>query len=116
MAEDKAIVVVFTGKGMGSTEAQELKDKLTTTFLRLLLESGHLPRAICFYTDGVKLTCEGSLVLAELKALEEKGVRLVICSTCLTYFGLTENVRVGVVGGMPDILAAMQTADSVITV
>jgi intracellular sulfur oxidation DsrE/DsrF family protein len=115
MAEDKAIVVVFTGKGMGSTEAQELKDKLTSTFLRLLLESGDLPRAICFYTDGVKLTCEGSPVLAELAALEGRGVRLVICSTCLGYFGLTENVRVGVVGGMPDILAAMQTADSVIT-
>jgi hypothetical protein len=50
-----------------------------------------------------------------LAALERKGVRLVICSTCLGYFGLTESVHVGVVGGMGDILAAQAGAEKVIT-
>ena len=32
-----------------------------------------LPGAICFYTDGVKLVCEGSPILQELLALEAQG-------------------------------------------
>ena len=116
MSEAKAIVILFTGNGMGNTEAQDLREQLAIKFLRLLGESGSLPRVICFYTEGVKLVCDGSPVLDELQALESQGVELVVCSTCLDYFGLREEVRAGIVGGMPDILTAMQTADSVITV
>ncbi len=70
---------------------------------------------MCYtYTGGVKLVCEGSPILAELAALEAQGVHLVICKTCLDYFGLADRVRVGVVGGMTDIITAMWMADSVI--
>ena len=47
--------------------------------------------------------------------IEQAGVRLIICSTCLDYFGLTEKVRVGIVGGMPDILEAQSKAAKVIS-
>jgi peroxiredoxin family protein len=81
----------------------------------LLDDSRTLPAAICFYTDGVKLVCDGSPILNELRALEAGGVHLVVCQTCLDYFGLADRVRVGVVGGMTDIITAMWEADSVIT-
>lgn len=58
---------------------------------------------------------EGSPVLEQLHALEGKGVRLIICSTCLNYFGLQDKVKVGIVGGMADILEAQLRADKVIT-
>jgi sulfur relay (sulfurtransferase) complex TusBCD TusD component (DsrE family) len=70
---------------------------------------------LLFYTDGVKLTCDGSPVLDALRALETAGVHLKICRTCVDYFGLKDAVRVGVVGGMPDILDAMERADKVVT-
>jgi hypothetical protein len=54
-------------------------------------------------------------VLEELKSLEARGVHLVICMTCLKYFDLVEEVRVGIVGGMNDILAAQKRAAKVIT-
>ncbi|MCS7222449.1 MAG: DsrE family protein [Anaerolineae bacterium] len=116
MPDDKDIVIVFKSDGLGITEAQELKEKLAGIFLRLLSDSQKLPRAICFYTDGVKLVCRGSPVLEELRALEQQGVRLIVCQTCLNYFGLTDQVQVGIVGGMADIITAMWNADSVITV
>jgi intracellular sulfur oxidation DsrE/DsrF family protein len=74
-----------------------------------------LPKAICFYTDGVKLVCAGSPVLTELRGLEARGVHLVICQTCLNYFGLADQVQLGVVGGMTDIITAVWGADTVIT-
>lgn len=116
MAKQKDIVIVFKSQGLGITDEQPLKEKLAKSYLNLLLEMDPLPAAICFYTDGVRLTCEGSPVLDELKSLEAKGIRLILCQTCLNAFDLADNVEVGVVGGMGDIITAMWQADSVITV
>jgi intracellular sulfur oxidation DsrE/DsrF family protein len=107
-------VILITREGMGSADAP-LQHKLLDTYLSLLLENGSLPAAICFYTDGVKLVVEGSPLLGRLSEIEKRGVRLIICSTCLNYFRLTENVRVGIVGGMPDIIEAQSGAARVIT-
>lgn len=107
-------VMLITREGMGSADAA-LQHKLLDTYLNLLLENGSLPAAICFYTDGVKLVVEGSPLLERLSQIEQRGVRLIICSTCLNYFGLIEKVRVGIVGGMPDILEAQAQAAKVIT-
>lgn len=92
-----------------------LQLKLLDTYLKLLVENNSLPAVICFYTDGVKLVVEGSPLLQRLAQLEQKGVRLIICSTCLNYFELSERVRVGIVGGMTDILEAQSKANKVIT-
>ena len=43
------------------------------------------------------------------------GVELVLCSTCLDRFGLTDQVAVGVIGGMGDIITAITQADNAIT-
>jgi len=99
---------------MGSADAA-LQLKLLDTYLRLILENGSFPAAICFYTEGVKLVVEGSSLLERLTQIEQRGVRLIACSTCLNYFGLTEKVRVGIVGGMADILEAQTKASKVIT-
>ena len=88
----------------------------SATYFKLLDENNILPAAICFYTDGVRLVVEGSPVLDSLKSLEAKGVRLILCSTCLSYFNLTDQVRVGIVGGMTDILEAQRRAGKVISI
>jgi hypothetical protein len=108
-------VIMITREGMGHADTA-LQKKLLDTYLRLLLEDGTLPAAICFYTDGVKLVVEGSPHLERLSQIERAGARLIICSTCLDYFGLTEKVRVGIVGGMPDIIAAQGRAAKVINI
>jgi len=107
-------IILITNEGMGKSD-KELQLKLITTYLKLLAENDYLPNAICFYTEGVKLVIEGSPVLDFLKTLEQKGVRLIICSTCLNYFGLTDKVRAGIIGGMADILEAQVKADKVIS-
>ena len=111
----KKTVFVFTSYGLGQTENADLKIKLAQKFLALLASADPLPAQICFYTDGVKLCVTGSPVLDELKALADKGVELVLCSTCLETFGLRDRVAVGIVGGMGDIIASIAGADNTIT-
>ena len=113
----KDTVILVTRRGMGTAPgATELPVKLIGKYFSLLLEGGDLPAAICFYTDGVRLTVAGSPVLDSLQALEARGVRLIICSTCLETFGLSDQVRVGIVGGMGDIMEAQFKAGKVISI
>jgi hypothetical protein len=112
---DKDTVILFTRNGLGSAPP-DLPTKLVVKFLELTLISGDLPAKIIFYTEGVKLCCDGSPALDQLKQFEEKGVELVLCSTCLDFFGLSDQVKVGIVGGMGDILTALQLAPRVISV
>lgn len=107
-------VILVTNKGMGKGP-EDLQLTLIGKYLQLLDQNGELPTAICFYTEGVKLVTDGSPVLEQLRALEKKGVRLVVCSTCLNYFGLADKIAIGVVGGMNDILEAQLKAEKIIT-
>jgi len=107
-------VILVPNNGMGKAEV-ELQRTLIGKYLVLLNQHTELPNAICFFTEGIKLVVEGSPVLEQLHALETKGVRLIVCSTCLNYFGLQDKVKVGIVGGMGDILEAQLKAEKVIT-
>jgi predicted peroxiredoxin len=59
---------------------------------------------------------EDSPVLESLQSLVNKGVRLILCSTCLNYFNLVDKVKVGIVGGMTDIIEAQMKAEKVISI
>ncbi len=107
--------ILVTRNGMGDADP-ELQEKLISTYFRLLDENEILPAVICFYAEGVKLVVEGSPVLESLRSLESKGVRLVLCNTCLNFYGLVDQVAVGVVGGMGDMIEAQVKAAKVVTI
>ena len=110
----ESTVILINNDGMGAAE-EALRHKLLKVYLTMLQDNSLYPGAICFYAGGVKLVVEGSPVLDLLKSLESNGVRLIICITCLQYYGLTDKVKVGIVGGMSDILLAQWMAKKVIT-
>lgn len=99
---------------MGEAD-NELQIKLIQTYFRLIDEADTLPAVICFYAEGVHLVVEESPVLESLQSLESKGVRLIICNTCLNFYGLIDKVAVGITGGMTDIIEAQRRAAKVIT-
>jgi hypothetical protein len=110
--DDTMLLVV--NDGMGHAEP-ELGRKVFVKYLELLLANETPPGVIAFYTRGVLLATEGSPAVEPLGALERRGVRLVVCKTCVDWFGVADKLRVGIVGGMGDILAAQVMARKVIT-
>ena len=108
-------IILVTNNGMGRADLA-LQHKLAAKYFEMLIQNTSLPAAICFYTEGVKLTVTGSPVVEQLKRLEAKGVRLIICSTCLDFYGLSDQTQVGIVGGMGDIIEAQTKASKVITI
>jgi sulfur relay (sulfurtransferase) complex TusBCD TusD component (DsrE family) len=113
-ALDRNTILVFTRYGLGDAPS-ELQQRLAGKFLSLIDTEATLPAKILFYTEGVKLACEGSPLVDQLRALRARGVELILCSTCLDYYGLTDRIAVGIVGGMPDIIEAMHMVNKVIS-
>jgi len=110
----KGTVIQVTNDGMG-TAPPELRRKLIGVYLRMLEENGYQPAVIAFYAEGVRLLAEESGITETLRALEKRGTHVIGCQTCLDYLGLREQVRVGVVGGMHDIIEAQRLAAKVVT-
>ena len=97
------------------TGDQELQHKLIHTYFRLFVANNYLPSVIALYTEGVKLLTSDSPVLESLQTLEDSGVHLIACNTCLKHYGLQDNLQVGIPGGMTDINEAQWQAEKVIT-
>ncbi len=95
------LFVTRNGLGEAPTELQQI---LVKNYFSLLVKEEETPAYICFYADGVKLACTGSAILEELKTLESRGSKLIICKTCLHYFNISDQVETGMVGTMHDIL------------
>ncbi|MDQ7841129.1 MAG: DsrE family protein [bacterium] len=115
---ERKVVVLVRQAGLGRTQPpdHEFGLGMFDRFLHAVEGQATRPRAICFYTEGVKLVCAGSPVVAGLQLLAGMGVRLAVCGTCLAYFGLSDRVAVGEVVGMNDIVGLLMEADHVITV
>jgi sulfur relay (sulfurtransferase) complex TusBCD TusD component (DsrE family) len=111
----KETVYVVSRNGLVQAP-EDLQRILAVNFFGLSVDSELSPATILFYADGVKLACEGSAVVESLRALEKKGTRLILCRTCLDYFGLMDKVAVGSVGKMTDIVAALEAATKVVSV
>jgi len=111
----KSTIILFTCNGMG-TAPEDLSQALVKNYLGLLKDEKNLPVALLFYGEGVKLVCESSQVIDSLAIIEGKGVKLIACRTCLNYFRLIDNVKVGQVGTMADILTFQLEADKVISI
>ena len=84
--------------------AEELGKTLLKAFVFSLTQQDKLPKTILFYNGGASLTCEGSPMLDDLKALEAQGVEIMTCGTCLNFYGLTEKLAVGSVTNMYTIV------------
>jgi selenium metabolism protein YedF len=109
----KKIMVMVGTDRMGHGD-DELGTKLLFNFLKTLKEMGHELWRLVFVNNGVKLAIEGAEALPVLKELEDEGVTILVCGTCLNHFKLLEKKKVGETTNMLDIVTSMQIADSVI--
>lgn len=109
----KNTVVVIASNRMGEGN-DELGKVLIKGFVFALTQLEQLPKTILFYNGGATLTTEGSDSLADLKLLEEQGVEILTCGTCLDYYGLKEKLCVGSVTNMYTIVETMNAADQII--
>ena len=105
-------VILFQSEFLGRGN-DELGMLLMSNFLRWLAESPDKPESLIFWNTGVKLLAEGSWALAHLKKLEEQGVEILACGTCLDFFELTDKLKVGKPTNMLKTIDSLLNSDIV---
>ena len=106
--------VVAVGSDRMGEGSEELGRILIKSFIFALTQLDDLPDKILFYNGGAKLTVEGSESLEDLKTLEEQGVEIQTCGTCLDYYGIKDKLAIGGVTNMYSIVETLQNAISVL--
>jgi selenium metabolism protein YedF len=107
---------VFIGKDTVGAGDPALGYNLMKMALYTLAQGDSAPAHILFMNDGVKLPAgEEQQVIDSLMTLSEKGCIVLVCGTCLNFYGIADRLKVGIVSNMYDILGAMQRADKVIS-
>ena len=106
---------VFVGRDIIGDGDRELGTNLMRMFFYTLSQGEDKPGAVLFMNAGVKLPTLDEQVVEHLKALSAVGVEILVCGTCLNFYGLTDQLQVGTVSNMYDIVTRMQKAGKVIS-
>ncbi|MBN1190904.1 MAG: sulfurtransferase-like selenium metabolism protein YedF [Dehalococcoidales bacterium] len=107
--------VLITSDVLGTGDRQ-LGEILMKAFLNTLWDAEPRPARLLFLNDGVRLTTEGSDVLDSLRLLEDAGVEIFSCGTCLDYYQLKDKLKVGSVTNMYDTVDTLLSSAKVIKI
>jgi len=102
------ILIGSAGLGAGS---KELGGLIQSSFFRVLAEKRELPEYIILWNEGVKIALSDSSCVEHLKKLEQAGVQIIACQTCVEYFGMEGQMvvgRIGTMGLIQDILLSSE--------
>jgi selenium metabolism protein YedF len=109
---DTGAVLAVHAETMGRGD-DALGAKLMGSFLRTLTTVEEKPDAIVFYNAAVRLLGPSS---PHLEALDAAGVDLLACVTCLEFYSLTDQLAVGALSDMREIVQRTMRASKVVTI
>lgn len=112
-SETAGPAVVIASETLGSGD-DELGAVLMRAFVKTLAKVDARPSAVIFQNGGVRHTLEGAALLEDVRALEALGVPVLVCGTCLDWFGAKDRLAAGAISNMHDILTLLLAAPSVI--
>ena len=106
-------VVLLTSEFIGQGD-DTLGGKLMLNFLNTLPELGQELWRIIMLNAGVRLAAQDHPAMPKLQALEAAGVEILVCGTCLEYFGILDKKQVGQTTNMLDVVTSLQLAAKII--
>jgi selenium metabolism protein YedF len=103
-------VVVLDKDYMGEGD-KKLGRVLLKSYLATLRDCSMKPEKILFYNEAVKISSDDDFVTI-LRELQESGVDLILCGTCIKFFEI--DPQVGEVSNMFSILGIQMNANQVL--
>ncbi|MGE5372962.1 MAG: sulfurtransferase-like selenium metabolism protein YedF [Solirubrobacterales bacterium] len=107
-------VLLVTSRFLGRGD-DELGATLMKSYFYSLSQMTASVGTIILMNAGVALSCQGSEVLDHLLVIEQAGVDVLSCGTCLDYYNLKSELMVGKVTNMYAIMEKISIAPKVIT-
>lgn len=93
---------------------RKLGETLMEAFIYTLVDAKPSPQKIILLNEGVKLATYGSPVLEALEILQNKGVEILSCGTCINFYQLKDKLKIGTITNMVVVVESLSNADKVI--
>lgn len=103
---EKDLLLIIGSDTMGKDN--ELGKILMKAFFETIKVTREIPHTIFFLNAGVKLTTVNDEIIQILKELESMGVEIFSCGTCLKYYHLESELKVGYRGTTNHIVEGMK--------
>jgi len=113
-AGDGSLICIIPADSMGRG-SEELGWALLQNYVKTLKELSPLPAKIFFYNGGVKIVATDNKAIEAVIEMEKLGVEIWACGTCLEYFHLEKDLKVGRITNMFDIVNSMAMATRIIS-
>lgn len=110
-AKDYVVVIKSDKMGIGD---DELGSILLRVFMNSLIDADELPSAIILYNGGVKTALKGTDTAESLQKLEDEGVTIFACGTCLDFYNVKDKLAVGTISNMYKITELVSKAGHVV--
>ena len=109
MNNDADKIVIISSEFMGYGD-DVLGKILIKGFIFALTQLETLPKAVIFYNSGVRHVLKNSETIKDLQYLQQQGVEILACGTCLNHFNALADLAVGGITDMYNIVNLMQQA------
>jgi selenium metabolism protein YedF len=113
-AGDGHLICIVPADSMGRG-SDELGWALLQNYVKTLKELSPLPAKIFFYNSGVKIVATDNKAVEAVIEMEQRGVEIWACGTCLEFFHLETELKVGRITNMFDIVNSMAKASHIIS-
>jgi len=118
LKEDSSIkedIVIMIGTQTYGKGDDKLGTMLMKSYLYSLTELDDLPTTLIFFNEGAFLTDKTSPVLEDLQTLQDKGVTILTCGTCVDFYEIKDTHEIGDITNMFSISEIQMKADNVVT-
>lgn len=110
--EKKSLLVIVGTDALGKEE--EIGKVLVKGFFETMKVHKQLPHTLFFLNAGVKLTTVNAEVAPILREIEQLGVEIYSCGTCLKHYGLEQDLKVGKRGTTNIVVEGLLDFDKVV--
>ncbi len=98
--------ILFTSNYIGA-ESDGLGEVLMKAYLGTLVKKDLPPVTLGLMNSAVKMALKESSTYDSLVELADRGTLILICGTCTKHFGITDEIKVGVISNMFEITEAV---------
>ncbi len=106
-------VVAVRSREMGEGDS-ELGGLLVRGYFNALKNMESIPTHILMYNSGIFHSLKGTDVAESLARLEDLGVSVIVCGTCVDFYQVKEKVAVGRISNMYQIATILAEAGHVV--
>ena len=108
------MTIIISSNKLGNG-ADDLGETLLKNYIYTLTEQAKMPEVMIFLNSGAFVTSKNSDSIMDLRHLAENGTKILTCGSCINYYNLHDELAVGSISNMTEIVGIINSSQNVVS-